>query len=193
MDKNLRSSEWVLVLSFLLLFVSIVAISQFNRQREFKNFPQHQKISVTISGAVSRPGTFLVLPGMTLEALLKKSRPKRFANLRDLDFKQRIEEPLKLHIEELKEIVVRIEGAAKPVVLQLEPGTRICDLKSKVECFPEADRKFFKRRRMLRDGETLEIPKHIERNSEISYSCGPILKTSFARRVFSFVCHPKWG
>lgn len=161
MDRSLRSSEWVLVGSFLLLFSSIVIISQINRQKEIGlPLPPHQKISVAISGAVSKPGTFSVLPGMTLEAILRKSRPNRFANLRSLDLARRIEEPLELHLELLTEIAVRIEGAVEaPLALQLPVGTRICDLKSKVAYTPDADAKFFKSRRMLWDGEILEIPK----------------------------------
>jgi hypothetical protein len=76
-----------------------------------------------------------------------------------LPLDQVIEEPLHLVVEEFSEIVVRIKGAATPVELRVPTGSRISDLKSKVSLTAEADKAFFRRKRLLKNGEIIEVPK----------------------------------
>lgn len=117
-------------------------------------------VEIVISGEVAHPGTFSALPGTRLGDLVKKSRPKRFADLTDIDLDSPVEKALELQIPLLSEISVRVEGAvAAPIELKLPPGSRICDLKPKIECEEDANPQFFKRRRLLKNGETVLVPK----------------------------------
>jgi hypothetical protein len=66
-------------------------------------------------------------------------------------------------VEELKELKIIVRGAVvDPGVIVMPLGARICDLKSKVVLGDEADKTFFKRRRLLKNGEIIEVPKKID-------------------------------
>lgn len=164
MQKSLRSSEWLLVSSLLLLLISFFAIARLHEHRRASQLhilshKLHKPMDVVIEGAVAKPGVYSVLRGTVLKDVLKKSRPKRFADLRVLDLEQSVEEPMRIVVSELSVIRVFLSGAVKiPVELEVPAGTRVCQLKNKINCEPLADKGFFKSRRMLKDGEELEIP-----------------------------------
>ncbi len=117
-------------------------------------------VEIIISGEVAHPGAFSALPGTRIGDLVKKSRPKRFADLKGIDLDSPVEKALELVIPRLSEISVRIEGAvAVPIELKLPAGSRICDLKPKIECDGNANLQFFKKRRLLKNGEIVYVPK----------------------------------
>jgi len=123
-----------------------------------------EAISVTFEGAVAKPGTYPIKPGTTLAQALKKAHPKTYADLKKIDLNQRISSPIRIQVEELNEITITVDGAvATREVLVLPLKTRICDLKSKVHFTEDADpellKAFLKKRRALKDGEILWIPK----------------------------------
>lgn len=153
------------MLSLLLILAALVVISQVQRRRDAQfatTTPIQEKVAVTLTGAFSKPGTYWVQSGTTLGDVLKKGRPKRFADLRTYDLTCLIEAPLEVIVEELEEIVVYVEGAIEaPLELHLPTGTRLSDLKSKVSCLPEADITFFKGRRYLLDGERIIVPEKV--------------------------------
>lgn len=163
--KSLQSSEWLLVGSLLAILASLVLVAKINlylASETLSNFhlEPEKLIDVTISGAVLKPGVYQVSQGTLLENALKKARPKKNACLKKIDGKQMVETPLDVVLEELSEIVVSVEGAVEETAeVRLEPGARICDLKSKIRLTEEADRRFLKRRRILKDGEKITIPK----------------------------------
>jgi len=164
LKRSLQASEWILSFSLLLLLASLFLIARFHEHRKRSQLARSaslfaQQVEVEISGEVARPGVFRATAGSRLGDLVKKSRPKRFADLRHLNLDEPVSSNLQIRLESLAEIVVRIEGAAEPIELRLPAGSRICDLKSKIRCAPEADPKFFKKRRLLKDGETVAIPK----------------------------------
>lgn len=164
MKKSLQSSEWVLVGSLLLVMASLTVVAKVNAYRAATTLSskdlQIEEILVTVSGAVNRPGEYRVAAGTLVEAVLKKARPKACANLKALLTKQPIEEALDLFVEELAEITVFVGGAVQePVELTLPAQSRVSDLKSKVVLSADADRAYFRRRRVLKDGEKIEVPK----------------------------------
>jgi len=165
LKKSLQTSEWVLVSSLILLLVSLVTISRLHEHRiqsqlEDTVLRLEQTFSVTIKGEVANPGTFTAKEGRRLGDIVKKSRPKRFADIRALNLDSPIESSMEIEIALLKEIIVHIEGAVElPINLTLPAGARISDLKSKIHLREDADFKFLQRRRLLKDGETIVIPK----------------------------------
>lgn len=171
MKKSLTSSEWILVASLILIMASLVVIAKVNAHRASSTLAiedlEPEEILVTIEGAVAKPGTYSVPSGTTMESALRKARPKANANLKVLPLQQLIEAPLHLTLQELTEIAVSIRGAiAEPVEITLPAHSRICDLKSKVSFTTETDKRFFRRRRVLKDGEVVEVPKKtVEDNS----------------------------
>lgn len=169
LKNSLASSEWFLVLSLLAILSSLVLIAKINTHQasvliETQKLESEALIPVTIEGAVAKPGTYQIKAGVTLGQALKKARPKPQANLKELDLTQRIKAPLNLVLEELKEITVFIDGAVEiRQEFRLPLKTRVCDLKTKVQCTSDADpeliKAFWKKRRELKDGEILWVPK----------------------------------
>lgn len=165
MKKLLLTSEWVLSGSLILILASLLAISRFHEHRKKQYLTSGSSaielpIEVAISGEVSCPGIYSVLPGGRLGDLVKKSRPKRFADLRELDLDSPVEASLNVVVGKLAEITVKVEGAVvEKVELTVPSGSRVCDLKSKIQLDRAADAAYLKRRRLLKNGEVVVIPK----------------------------------
>lgn len=163
MDKEIRSNEFILVISFLLLLLSFVLVAEYSRSKNriaFEKIQVQEKIPVTIRGAVRKPGTYFILPGTTLESAIQKSSPRRFADLKKIDLKSRVEESLEIDIEEMKEIVVQVNGAVeREKTLYLPIGTRVNQLKKWIKISENGDKTVFKSRRMLLDGENFNVPQ----------------------------------
>ena len=162
--KSLPSSEWLLVASLLAVMGSLLLIARVNAHRAASSVNlvewKQEEILVTISGAVSKPGEHKVLPGTTVAEVLRKARPKSWAKLGTLPLDEVIESPLQLHVEELSEIKIFVKGAiAEPVEITVPAKSRICDLKSKLSFTSETDLRFFRRKRRLKEGEIIEVPK----------------------------------
>lgn len=144
--------------------ISLTVIAKVNAYRaadtlSSKEF-QIEEILVTVTGAVAKPGEYLVPAGTLVGAVLRKARPLPYANLKVLPIAHLIEAPVHFCIEELTEITVFVEGAVQePVILTLPAKSRVSDLKSKVVLSAEADKGYFRRRRLLKDGEKIAVPK----------------------------------
>ena len=103
MKKSLLVSEWFLLASFAVLFVSFVIVAKINAA----------KASAALEVAF-----------------------------------------------EEKEVRVVVRGAVKePVEVVLPAGSRICDLKDQIIFTEETNKAFFRRKKVLRDGEEIIVPK----------------------------------
>jgi hypothetical protein len=117
-------------------------------------------VTIKIEGFVEHPGVFEVARGTPLEELLRKVRPKRFANLRDLDPLSPLLNSMELAIKPLQSLRVQVNGAVeKSELIEVAPGTRICHLKQIISLAESADLTFFKKRRLLSDEDVIEIPE----------------------------------
>ena len=162
--KPIQSTEWLLVSSLLLIMASLVLISKVNAYRTAsalseKDF-QVERVAVTVEGAVANPGKFYVPSGSSVGSVLKKARPLRDADLQNIFESQLVEQDVTFKVEKLSELTVSVSGAVElPVELKLPLGSRICDLKSKLKLTPEADKTYFRRRKLLINGQQIEVPK----------------------------------
>ena len=113
---------------------------------------------VSIDGAVLKPGSYSVPLGTRLGEAIKKSRPKRFADLRSVDAAFLVNADISLSIAELSAIRIRIFGpGVDEAEFEVPTGTRVCDLRAKIRWLPRGDRGVLKSRRMLKDGEEIYI------------------------------------
>jgi hypothetical protein len=163
MEKSLRSSEWTILLSFLLILASLFIFTRCKIHKTAaylaaETIAPEELIPVTFQGAVAKPGTYPAPPGTLLKNIIKKCRPQKNADLSSIDLNRRIEAPLELVIAEKKEILVWIAwGSEEPVALRLPLGARLCDLKSKIYIDPILDDSILKKRRLLQDGEEVRL------------------------------------
>jgi len=158
----LRSAEWALAGSMLLVLLSLFVVAKIQARQCSKgtdNVPI-ALVTIQISGFVENPGVFEVARGTPIGEVLRKARPKRFANLRGLDSISPILNSMELAIEPLQSLRVQVNGAVeKSELLEVPLGTRICHLKQNLSLAKSADVSFFKKRRLLSDGDVIEIPE----------------------------------
>lgn len=159
--------------SLILIFASLLLISHFHQHRKKLLISAVEEsvechIDIGIIGEVSRPGVYSVVPGTRIGDLIKKSRPKRYADLSFIDLDSPAVVACELIVPQLKELTVQIEGAvAEPLTLTMPIGSRISDLKSKIQSEKDADLGFFKRRRLLKNREIITIPRISESSSPL--------------------------
>lgn len=148
-------------------FVIVAKVNAWRADAQISQIESQKEILVAITGEVSKPGMYKVFAGTTVESALKKAKPKKFSNIKDLPLKKIIEEPLTIDVKALSEIRVKVDGeVSEPMELRLKPKTRICDLKLKLTLTKDADKTFFKSRKQLLDGEVVLVPKKtVEQNS----------------------------
>jgi hypothetical protein len=165
-ERKVRSSEWLLVVSLIFIMAALVVIAKVNAHRASSLIVsedlKQETVLVTIEGAVAKPGVYPVLAGSLVGEALRKARPKPLANLQILPLGQLVEGPLHIKVEELSEVTVYVVGAVvEPVEMVLPAGSRICDLKAKVNLTAEANKSFFRRRKLLKNGEKIVVPKKV--------------------------------
>jgi hypothetical protein len=167
LKKSLEFTEWILAFCIVVVLASFLIIARLHEQKknvQLEEFLKEKKevFKIAISGEVLHPGVFSCQAGARLGDAVKKSRPKRFADLQGLDLDSPVKSSLEIVIPKLTQVSIRVVGAVvEPIELSLPPGSRISDLKTKVACKEGADLKFFKRQRLLKHGETIEVPERI--------------------------------
>ena len=164
MKHSLKSSEWLLATSLLVLIASLVWVAHVNAKQASSAIATtslvREAILVTIDGAVKKPGLYSVPLGTTVGQIVRKAKPTRDANLKLVPCKEVVDAPLHLTIEPLEEIRVVVTGAiAETLEVTLPPGSRISDLKSKVIFTQETEKTFFRRKKLLKDGDQIVVPK----------------------------------
>jgi hypothetical protein len=116
-------------------------------------------VTVEITGNVERPDAYEIASGTPRGEVLRLASPKRFADLRTVNVHLPVTQSMQLQIETLGTLQIQVTGAVQtPQMLEVDPGTRICHLKHKVVLADGADLTFFKKRRLLSDGDVVEIP-----------------------------------
>lgn len=172
MKKTLETSEWVLSLSLIVLLASLFILSKLHTHRKLSllatvQTAEAESVEISIIGEVAKPGAYLIEKGGRLGDAVKKSRPKRFADLGRIDLDSPACRSQAIEIPRLKEVAIWVKGAViAPVELRLPAGSRISDLKDKIALAPNADRKFLKRKRLLKPGETIAIPALAEKSAD---------------------------
>jgi len=157
----LRAAEWALAGSLLLILLSLFVIAKIQARQCSKGTDSIPivLVMIQITGFVEHPGVFEIARGTSLEEVLRKAKPKRFANLRGLDLRSPLSHSMELTIEPLQSLRVQIQGAVeKSELIEVVPGTRICHLKQIISLADSADLRFFKKRRLLSDGDVIDVP-----------------------------------
>jgi hypothetical protein len=164
---SLRAAEWALAGSMLLILLSLFVVAKIQARQCSKGTDSVPiaLVTIQIAGFVEHPGVFEVARGAPLEEVLRKARPKRFANLRGLDLMSPLLHSMELTIEPLQSLRVQVKGAVeKSESIEVALGTRICHLKKIISLAESADLTFFKKRRLLSDGDVIDVPEKYTRS-----------------------------
>lgn len=149
----LRERLFVVTLLFCLIFLFVLSLISDS------SAPFSENITLHISGAVEKPGSYQFTEGATLTDLDKKVFMHPEANLKGLKNKLRDLTRGTIVIAEKGYKVVYLSGAVKqsgPVILQEDACVK--DLKDTGLLAEEADKKFLKRKRLLKNQEEVIVP-----------------------------------
>lgn len=164
----MRRAEWKVTLLVLLLFVVFGLIAKINIYKASEVLACRSKskntnpatVAVSISGAVSRPGVYNIKSGTPLGKVLAKARPSACADLRALDLGMPLFSTASFHVEKLKTLVIYLCFAGEEKQrIEIEAGSRVCDLLSKIPLLAHVQKASFKSRRLLKDGEMIHLPQ----------------------------------
>lgn len=159
-ESQLRVHEWAAVvalacLTALLAVVSLRTSDPINTASERR--PVY--VSVEIEGRVRFPGTYALPLGARVQDLLELAQPLVDANLKGIRRGTKLREGHYLQIGTLPTIMVHVEGAVRQEgQVQVPVGTRLIDLLGVVAFSKDADLKAVKKKRRLKDGETVFVP-----------------------------------
>ena len=163
--NHLTRTEWVFGLSLLFLLGSFFVIAKTTSFRSLEHLQLREElqtiplIAVEVSGSIQKPGVFQVPQGSTIRTLVRKARLKPTADCSGIDLDHAFEESGSLFIPALEKIIVEVQGCVEEnVSLEMPAGSRISDLKGHVNLTPDADPAFFRRRKMLKNNEIIQIP-----------------------------------
>lgn len=155
--------EWVIVVIFILLLLGISLLSlsrsSFELHPPIVHSPSEQ-LTVRVAGAVARPGIYTVAKEGAIALLLAQSDPLPTALLsQKIKIQHKNKEAL-LHIPSQEGLFITVKGAIKEEGEYCIPHkTRICDLSKHLLLSEDADPQFLKRKRFLKEGEIITIPR----------------------------------
>ncbi len=159
---SLQISEWFVIYFFFALLASLIVIAKISSYKANKYLgkaPAVPSIFVEVSGEVARPGSYEVRKGTSCKDVLKRAKPKKFADLSKIDLDAPSPSLLVISPLEVIHVFVKGEGVLAPSEWILKPGARVSELKSKVGLTEDGDPKPLQSRRMLLDGETIWVGK----------------------------------
>jgi hypothetical protein len=161
--RSLPLQEWALIFVFMGLFLSIGVISWHSSRGSSKivleKMNRTQPIIIEVRGAVKRPSVYEVPWGSPVKKLFRLAGLDNNADTKKWHPKERLYESAVLTIPSIEEIKVYFEGAVVEAGSLVVPwGTRICDLKDLIPLAEKADRRFFYKKKRLKDRERISIP-----------------------------------
>lgn len=163
-SPKLPFHEWIIIFLIIVLMLSLAVVTHLRDQdplpetgHAFSLYSDTYK--VTISGAVSKPDTYILKKGATLKVLLDLAEPLPNADLSKVNLKRKLKDEETFYIPSKKLITVYLEGAvANQGPLHLYEGSSLQDLLQNVEFLPNADKRSLKKKRILKDEEIVVIP-----------------------------------
>ena len=166
-DKpSLQIHEWLAVVCIIGLLGFLTALSWFNAT--YSSAPETgtphyilaQEIEINIQGAVEQPGRRLVKKGITVGEALAHAGLLSDADLRRVKLDSKVRRNQTIKVPQLATITVIVEGAVvTPGSLKLPKGAKLMDLIAHVVLQDNADVEKLRKKRRLKDGETIQVPK----------------------------------
>lgn len=151
--------EWCAIILLSGLMIALALVAKIQVEPPESSPPVDGLISAEIEGAVLYPGIYHFQAGASLLDLLQAGEPLPEADLRGIRKKGRLKNGQLLAIKELPSIQIQVVGAVKDTKpIQVPTGTRLVDLLGLVAFQKDADLETLKKRRRLKDGETVVVP-----------------------------------
>lgn len=161
---RLYTYEWAAIVSILGFIGMICAVTQISNSGSAPSTAiyDHEKASMTvyIDGAVESPGMYQMPLKSTVNDLLQIAHPAPQANLKKVKLNSTLKPGQRITIAAYPQITIYLEGDVIAGAYQIRKGTRLCDLPSLIAFPPSANMSIFKKKRVLKEGERLIVPKN---------------------------------
>lgn len=165
MTSKLPIYEWLIIVLLLLILFVLIMIAYVRQEKALPPTATPYELvksqfEVTIQGAVSKPGTYLIKKGSLLEEAIELARPLPEADLRSFRRYSKVRDGQKINVPTKQMITVTLEGAIEnPGPIQVPKGSRLEELIPYLQFTPEADVKKIQRKRRLKDQEVIHVPQ----------------------------------
>jgi hypothetical protein len=163
-QHSLPLHEWIALLAISsLLFIIFLLGRQGESEASSAGEPHYiasQHCEVTVKGAIEIPGVYVLKKGASLQDLLDVSILSCNADTARLKLNSKLRQGQSVTVPKQELVTIYIEGAVKhPCTKTLPKETRVQDLITMLDMEADADLRIFKRKRRLKDGETIHIPQ----------------------------------
>ncbi len=163
-EKKLNNSEWMVVLSLILLLFTLTWVTHRNNlsllSRDYSEpqFILDPQIQVRVEGAVEYPGVYIVERGALVQDVLIKAQPTNQADLKRLSQNKKVRDGQTLKIPSKEYISIQLKGAVeKPGVIVVAKGTLMHELPTLVKFSPGANLNKLQQKRKLKEGEVIQV------------------------------------
>lgn len=161
LKSGLKPHEWLSILLLIGIILGITLFTTlFNVNPPVSFNPAKESIEVIVKGAVVYPGLYHFPKAIPMQEVLELAQTTPEADLRRYKRDQLIKRSRSVIVPAHKMITVYIEGAVKdPKPLRIPHGKSMSDLISLITPAENANLKVLEKKRRLKDGEIIVIPK----------------------------------
>lgn len=159
---SLMVHEWLAIATLIgmlgMLTILSVKGNQPTLSQTTENFQTAATLSVAVTGAVEKPGSYQLPKDALIHDLIIQAKPLPNANLKKINPNKMLKNGQTIHIPQIEEITIYLEGAVKRQgPYQVPKGTRLSDLPMFIEYEPDANLKSLNKKRRLKDNELIRI------------------------------------
>lgn len=162
--SKLPPHEWIII-SLLIVTISLLTVVVLGRKDVMPPLQAMTELSsdviqVIVKGAVANAGSFELKKGVKLKDLLALAQPLADADLSRIKPNAKLRDGQTIKIPALEWIQVHIVGAIEEEIqsIRVLKGTKVQDLIEKIQFAPDADLNALKKKRLLKDEETIAVP-----------------------------------
>lgn len=160
----MQAHEWLFVLLLSAAVLCSWAASLLSEKQEPASARfqcmKEKRVQVLVKGAVQQAGLYQIDPQMPLKELLQLAGVQPDADLRQVDLDNPVEHSRVLNIRTQKKITVYLNGAVKnPGPIKIPRGASLSALQGVALLETDADSSFLNKKRRLKEGETVTVPK----------------------------------
>jgi hypothetical protein len=122
-------------------------------------------IHVNVKGAVGSPGKIKVKKGSTIQEVLELAQVLPEANLKSLKLNRKVRSGQTLNVPTVEMITIHIEGAVNnPGPMTVPKGMMLYQIIQKIESEEGIELPHLKKKRKVRDQETIRVPTKLRRH-----------------------------
>lgn len=162
---RISNGEWMVVLGLVILMGTITFVSHAHWltdqpvKYDTPHYLDDGKISVRVEGAVKSPGIYIVRKGSTVKDLIDIAKTADNADLNRMVLEKKVREGQTIKVLPKEYITIYLKGAVKlPGATIVPKGTTVEELIERLEWPVEADLGRIKKKKRLKEGETVNIP-----------------------------------